>query len=119
MLTVCAPMSGRGSSKWAPEFRGRQRFRAMPRLIRAREKRNIPIVEPGRGDLPLTYFNVVKLHAGEALTADVPSCEILCVVLSGRADIAACAQEFKNIGRRSDIWSGAADSVYCGTCPRV
>ena len=40
-------------------------------------------------------------------------------VLSGRADIAACAQEFKNIGRRADIWQGSADSVYCGTCPRV
>ena len=91
----------------------------MARLIRARKKGNAPIVEPGKGDLPLTYFNIVKLHAGEAVTVDVPSCELLCVVMSGRADIAACAQEFKNIGRRADIWSGPADSVYCGTCPRV
>jgi 5-deoxy-glucuronate isomerase len=41
------------------------------------------------------------------------------VVLSGRADIAACATEFKNVGRRADVWDGPADSVYCGTCPRV
>ena len=91
----------------------------MPKLIRARDNRNAPIGEPGGGDLTLTYFNLLRLHAGEARTLDVPSCELLCVVLSGRADIAACATEFKNIGRRADIWDGPADSVYCGSCPRV
>ncbi len=91
----------------------------MPKLIRAREHRHAPIVEPGVGDSTLTYFNLLKLRAGEAATLDVPHCELLCVVLSGRADIAACAQEFKNVGRRADIWDGPADSVYCGTCPRV
>jgi 5-deoxy-glucuronate isomerase len=91
----------------------------MPKLIRSRDNRNAPLVEPGRGDLTLSYFNLLRLDAGQAKTIDVPSCELLCVVLSGRADIAACAQEFKNIGRRADIWDGPADSVYCGTCPRV
>lgn len=91
----------------------------MPKLIRARDHHNAPIVEPGRGDLLLTYFNLLRLRAGQAATLDVPSCELLCVVLAGRADIAACATEFKNIGRRADIWDGPADSVYCGTCPRV
>jgi 5-deoxy-glucuronate isomerase len=91
----------------------------MPKLIRARDNRHAPIVEPGAGDATLTYFNLLKLRSGEAVTLDVPRCELLCVVLSGRADIAACAQEFKNIGRRADIWDGPADSVYCGTCPRV
>lgn len=69
--------------------------------------------------MTLSYFTLLRLEAGQARTLDVPSCELLCVVLSGRADIAACAQEFKNIGRRADIWDGPADSVYCGTCPRV
>jgi 5-deoxy-glucuronate isomerase len=91
----------------------------MPKLIRARDNRNAPIVEPGRGDATLTYFNLLRLGSGGTVTLDVPRCELLCVVLSGRADIAACAQEFKNIGRRADIWDGPADSVYCGTCPRV
>jgi 5-deoxy-glucuronate isomerase len=91
----------------------------MPKLIRARDNRNAPLVEPGRGDATLTYFNLLRLNAGQAATLDVPRCELLCVVLSGRADIAACAQEFKNVGRRADVWEGAADSVYCGTCPRV
>lgn len=91
----------------------------MPKLIRARANRHSPIVEPGRGDASLIYFNLLRLESGQAATLDVPRCEILCVVLSGRADIAACAQEFKNIGRRADIWDGPADSIYCGTCPRV
>jgi 5-deoxy-glucuronate isomerase len=97
----------------------RQRRSVMPKLIRTRDNHNAPIVEPGQGDLTLSYFNLVRLDAGQARTVDVPRCELLCVVLSGRADIAACAQEFKNIGRRADIWDGPADSVYCGTCPRV
>lgn len=91
----------------------------MAKLIHARDNRNAPIVEPGRDGMTLTYFNLLRLEAGKAHTIDIPSCELLCVVLSGRADIAACAQEFKNIGRRADIWDGQADSVYCGTCPRV
>src|ERR1041384_2088651 len=91
----------------------------MPKLIRAHDNHNAPIVEPGRGDLTVSYFNLLRLDAGQAKTIDVPSCELLCVVLSGRADIAACAREFKNIGHRADIWDRPADSVYCGTCPRV
>lgn len=91
----------------------------MPKLIRASDHRNAPLVEPGRGPTALAYFQTLRLHLGQSATIDVPSCELLCVVLSGKADIAACAQEFKGIGRRADIWDGPADSVYCGTCPRV
>ncbi len=91
----------------------------MPKLIRARDNRNAPLVAPGGGDLTLSYFNLLRLDAGQARTLDVPECELLCVVLSGRADIAAAAQEFKNVGHRADIWDGPADSVYCGTSPRV
>ena len=92
----------------------------MPNLIRARNNCNAPIVEPGGGGpLTLSYFHLLRLGAGEARTLDVPSCELLCVVLAGRADIAACAREFKSIGQRASIWDGPADSVYCGTCPRI
>lgn len=91
----------------------------MAKLIRAVDNRNAPIVEPGAGTLTLSYFNLLRLSAGQTQTLDVPQCELLCVVLSGRADIAACTQDFKNVGRRTDIWDGPADSVYCGTCPRI
>lgn len=91
----------------------------MAKLIRAADNRNSSIVEPGAGTLTLSYFNLLRLSAGETRTIDVPQCELLCVVLSGRADIAACAREFQGVGRRADIWDGPADSVYCGTCPRI
>lgn len=91
----------------------------MAKLIRASDNRNRPIVEPGAGTLTFSYFNLLRLSAGETQTLDVPQCELVCVVLSGRADIAACAQEFRNVGRRASVWDGPADSVYCGTCPRV
>ncbi len=91
----------------------------MPQLLHARDHLNQPLVEPRRGPLTLCYFNLLRLPAGESLTVEQTECELLAVVLSGRADIAAGAQEFKNVGRRADIWDGPADSVYCGTCPRV
>lgn len=91
----------------------------MSQLIRARDNRNRPIVKPGDSGSELSYFNLLKLAAGEAHTYSAADCETICVVLSGRAEIAAGAQVFKNVGRRANIWNGAADSVYCGTSSRV
>jgi 5-deoxy-glucuronate isomerase len=91
----------------------------MPQLIRAGDNRNRPIVEPAKGLMALSHFNLLRLQSGDTHTYTSSGCETLCVVLSGRADIAAGGTEFKNVGRRADIWSGPADSVYCGTSPRV
>lgn len=91
----------------------------MPQLLRAADNRNQPLVTPGTGVLTLSYFNLLRLDTGQAVTLEVPGCETLCVVLSGRVDVAAGGQDFRNVGRRADIWDGPADSVYCGTCPRV
>ena len=91
----------------------------MPRLIRAADNRNQPIVSPQGEVTALSYFNLLRLRAGESHTLEVPGCELLGVVLSGRADIAVGTQEFSGVGRRADIWSGNADSVYCGTGGRV
>ncbi len=91
----------------------------MPQLLRAADNHNAPLVKPGKGPLALCYFNLVRLGAGAAHTFESAGCEMLCVVLSGRADIAAGAQEFKGVGQRASVWDGPADSVYCGTSPRV
>ncbi len=93
----------------------------MPRLIRAplEPSRSTLVAEPGKDGVTLSYLNLLRLDAGQTYTLDVPNCELLCVVLSGRADIAAGAQQFKNVGRRASLWDGPADSVYCGTSPRV
>ncbi len=91
----------------------------MPHLLHARDNRNLPLVEPGEGVLALCYFNLLHLAAGQSHTIEAGGCETVCVVLSGRADIAAGTQEFKGVGRRATIWDGPADSVYCGTGSRV
>jgi len=91
----------------------------MPALLRAYDNRNTPLVEPGKEPLQLCYFNLLRLEAGQSHTFEAVRCETLCVVLSGRVDIAAGAQEFKGVGRRANIWDGPADSVYCGTSSRV
>jgi 5-deoxy-glucuronate isomerase len=88
----------------------------MPRLIRAHDNRNLPLVAPGDGAATRRcYFNLLRLHPGEAHALRVPGCELLCVVLAGRVDIAVGAHRFPAVGGRADIWAGAADSVYCGT----
>ena len=91
----------------------------MAQLLRASDNRNAPLVEPGKGPLALSYFNLLRLRAGESHTIDEPRCELLCVVLSGQAEIAAGGKSFSRVGHRASIWDGPADSVYCGTCPRV
>ena len=91
----------------------------MSNLLRARDNRNIPLVEAGSGPLTGSYFNLLRLGTGETHTFRVAGCETLCVVLSGQADITAGGQIFSNVGQRADIWSGPADSVYCGTDAEV
>ena len=91
----------------------------MPRLLRARDNHNQPLVQLRDGVLELSYFNVLRLRAGESHTLEAPGCELLCVVLSGQAEIAAGGTSFERVGRRATIWDGPADSVYCGTSARV
>ncbi len=91
----------------------------MPQLLRASAPHHAPLAEPGRDPAELCYFNLLRLRAGESVTLEVPGCELLCVVLSGQAEIAAGGKSFDRVGRRADIWDGPADSVYCGTSARV
>lgn len=91
----------------------------MPQLLRASENNNIPLVEPGQGVLGSSYFNLLRLRAGDSHTLNVPGCELLCVVLSGQAEIAADGTSFDRVGQRANIWEGPADSVYCGTSAQV
>ena len=85
------------------------------RHLRAFDNRNRALVAPQSGLLALSYFNVLRLRAGESLTLTVPGCELLCVALAGAADVSVAGQAFEDVGRRAGIWDGPADSVYCGT----
>lgn len=84
-------------------------------LIRAHDNANQPILAGGEGPVPNTYFNLLRLAAGEHATFAVPGFELCLVVMSGRADITVGGTAFKGVGGRASVWDGPADSVYAGT----
>ncbi len=84
----------------------------MPELIRQFDNRNQPIITQKIGTLSSTYFNLVRLGKGEEYRAKVEGIETLYAVLSGNVDLEVSGAAFRDVGRRPDIWSGQADSVY-------
>jgi len=83
-------------------------------LIRAHDNKNRPILPGGSGTVPHIYFNLLKLAEGRPVELRVPGYETMHVVLSGNVDITVDGQTFAGVGKRADIWSGQADSVYAG-----
>lgn len=83
----------------------------MPKHIRARDNVNRAIVDDDPA-LPHVHFNLLNLRPGGAIEQSLPRHESVYVVLSGTADIVVDGERFAAVGRRSDIWSGQADSVY-------
>lgn len=87
----------------------------MQYLIKAYDNENRAIADASSEAMQDTYFNLVRPGKGESVRLDVPGFELVAVVLSGRCTIAAGDVQFDEVGRRADIWSGPADSVYAGT----
>jgi 5-deoxy-glucuronate isomerase len=83
----------------------------MPKHVRERDNANAPIVVDDPA-LPHVYFNLLKLGPGEVVEQALPRHESVYVVQSGRLDIVVDGERFAGVGKRSDIWSGEADSVY-------
>ncbi len=83
------------------------------RHIPAFDHANKPILD---ADAPVdaTYFRLVSLAAGQVDEFLLEAFECLVVVMSGTADITVSGERFAAVGQRADIWSGNADSVYCG-----
>ncbi len=87
----------------------------MPTLVRSYPNNNQPIITRENGTLSRTYFNLVRLGRGDGYQATVQGFETLYAVLSGNVDIEVNGTSFRDVGRRKDIWSGQADSVYATT----
>jgi 5-deoxy-glucuronate isomerase len=87
----------------------------MPELIRQFDNRNQPIITPKIGTLSSTYFNLVRLRKGEEYRTKVEGIETLYAVLSGNVELEVDGTVFRDVGRRKDIWSGRADSIYTPT----
>jgi 5-deoxy-glucuronate isomerase len=89
------------------------------KMIRSYDNNNVPVVGEKNDILPNTYFNLIKLPANAETSISLDKYELLFVVLSGTCDISADNELFSAVGRRKDIWSGRADSVYAGTAGQV
>lgn len=83
----------------------------MPKHVRNNDNANKAIVADDPA-LPHVYFNLLKLKPGDALEQTLPKHESVHVVLSGTVDIIVDGERFAGVGRRRNIWSGEADSVY-------
>jgi 5-deoxy-glucuronate isomerase len=87
----------------------------MPTLIRNYENQNSPIIDREDNRVPLTYFNLLRLSKGQHAELKIDGYETVYVVLSGTVDIGVGETQFPAVGKRKDIWSGNADSVYAPT----
>ncbi len=87
-------------------------------FIRAAATANQAIVN-GDASTENSYFRLVTLKAGETDRFRLEHFEALAVVLSGTADISVAGERFAAVGKRADVWSGQADSVYCGRAKAV
>ncbi|MGL4635341.1 MAG: 5-deoxy-glucuronate isomerase [Beijerinckiaceae bacterium] len=84
----------------------------MADIVRANANRTTPIATEGDATLSLIHFNVVKLDVGQSFSQRLERHESVLVPLSGTASVVVNGQLFAEVGGRSDIWSGLADSVY-------
>jgi 5-deoxy-glucuronate isomerase len=82
------------------------------KLLRHSPNRNQPLVGPEPDVLSLAYFHLIRLRSQEAFVHQLSGFESVFVVLCGNCVVTVDGREFSDVGRRQDIWSGKADSVY-------
>ena len=68
------------------------------------ENNNKPIVDCNNEIVPLCYFNIIKLSAGEEFSYQLSGYETCIVPATGTIDVEVEGQTFKDIGKRSHIW---------------
>ncbi len=81
--------------------------------IAPHDNKNIPIVDVDDATVPLNYFNIVKLKAGEAFEYQVPGYETCIVPATGTVDVEVEGVTFTALGNRvEDVWDGEPEGVY-------
>ena len=80
------------------------------------DNRNRPIVDINHDLVPLNYFNIVKLKAGESFEYRLAEYETCIVPATGTISVETAGQTFKDIGKRGkDVWDGEPEGVYVPT----
>jgi 5-deoxy-glucuronate isomerase len=81
--------------------------------IAPHDNKNIPIVDIDNATVPLNYFNIVKLKAGEAFEYQAPGYETCIVPATGTVDVDVEGVQFDALGTRvEDVWDGEPEGVY-------
>lgn len=84
------------------------------------DNRNQPIVDVDHEAVPLTYFNIVKLKAGEVFDYRVPGYETCVVPATGTVDVDVDGAAFPAVGNRvGDVWGGEPEGVYAPVGAKV
>ncbi len=81
--------------------------------IAPHENYNQAIIGVDHPLVPLVYFNILRLKAGEFFTSQVPGYETCIVPATGTVDVGTDGQTFAGIGqRRANVWDGEPEGVY-------
>jgi 5-deoxy-glucuronate isomerase len=84
--------------------------------IAPHDNSNLPIVDRDDPLVPLVYFNIVRLTAGETFGYRTPGYETCIVPATGTVTVAAAGETFTGIGHRgADVWDGEPEGVYVPT----
>ena len=77
------------------------------------DNQNKPIVDAGDSTVPLNYFNIVKLEAGQAFEYQVPGFETCIAPATGTVDVEVEGFTAADLGGRGiDVWDGEPEGVY-------
>lgn len=84
--------------------------------IAPHDNQNRAIVGPGDPLVPLCYFNIVKLAAGQAYVSQVPGYETCIVPATGTVDITVMGQTYAGLGKRVvNVWEAEPEGAYVPT----
>ena len=86
------------------------------------DNRNRAIVDMADPLVPLVYFNIVRLKAGEHFEYRTPGYETCVVPATGTVTVEVSGETFADIGNRGvDVWDGEPEGVYVpsGTGTRI
>ncbi len=76
------------------------------------DNHNQPIVDRNDAQVPLCYFNIVKLNQGETFSSRVEGYETCIVPATGSIDVNVGGHDFGAVGKREHIWERDPEGVY-------
>ena len=80
--------------------------------IPAYDNHNEAIVDKDDKQVPLCYFNIVKLEKGDTYTYSVDGYETCVAPATGSVDVSVMGQTFDAVGKRNHIWEGDPEGAY-------